>query len=162
MDFSRQRIDQEALYKLYALADFAQLRDHIEGMFTGEHINRTEDRAVLHVALRQPRDGSIGGKVIAAQVITERERMLDFAAQVRDGRILGSGGKPFTLVVNIGIGGFGLGPCNGRAGAGAVHHRRTPGGVRLQRRWLPSVRCTEGRGRGDDTVHRRLQDLYHP
>jgi glucose-6-phosphate isomerase len=110
MDFSRQRIDQEALYKLYALADFVQLRDHIEAMFKGEHINRTEDRAVLHVALRQPRDGALGGKVIAAQVITERDRMLEFATAVRDGHILGSAGKPFTLIVNIGIGGSDLGP----------------------------------------------------
>jgi glucose-6-phosphate isomerase len=110
MDFSRQRIDQEALYKLYALADYVQLRDHIEGMFRGEHINRTEDRAVLHVALRQPRGGSIGGNDIASEVITERDRMLDFAAAVRDGRIVGSAGKPFTLIVNIGIGGSDLGP----------------------------------------------------
>ncbi len=90
--------------------DYVQLRDHIEGMFTGEHINRSEDRAVLHVALRQPRDGTIGGKDIAAQVMTERDRMLNFAQAVRDGRILGSGGKPFTLIVNIGIGGSDLGP----------------------------------------------------
>ncbi|MGC1458248.1 MAG: hypothetical protein WA825_08225, partial [Steroidobacteraceae bacterium] len=110
MDFSRQRIDQEALYKLYALADYVQLRDHIEGMFRGEHINRTEDRAVLHVALRQPRGGTIGGNEIASEVITERERMLDFAAAVRDGRIRGSAGKPFSLIVNIGIGGSDLGP----------------------------------------------------
>ena len=110
MDFSRQRIDQEALYKLYALADFVQLRQHIDAMFRGEHINRTEDRAVLHVALRQPRGAAIGGADIAAQVLTERERMLDFAAAVRDGRIVGSAGKPFTLIVNIGIGGSDLGP----------------------------------------------------
>ncbi|HEV2701221.1 MAG TPA: glucose-6-phosphate isomerase [Steroidobacteraceae bacterium] len=110
MDFSRQRIDQEALYKLYALADYVQLRDHIEGMFRGEHINRTEDRAVLHVALRQPRGTAIGGADIASEVMAEREHMLNFAAAVRDGRIVGSAGKPFTLIVNIGIGGSDLGP----------------------------------------------------
>ena len=110
MDFSRQRIDQEALYKLYALADFVHLRDHIEGMFRGDHINRTEDRAVLHVALRQPRGAAIGGKEIAAEVIAERDRMLNFATAVRDGRIVGSAGRPFTLIVNIGIGGSDLGP----------------------------------------------------
>jgi glucose-6-phosphate isomerase len=110
MDFSRQRIDQEALYKLYALADFVQLRDRIDGMFRGDHINRTEDRAVLHVALRQPRGAAIGGKEIAAEVIAERDRMLNFATAVRDGRIVGSAGKPFTLIVNIGIGGSDLGP----------------------------------------------------
>ena len=110
MDFSRQRIDQEALYKLYALADYVELRDRIEGMFRGDHINRTEDRAVLHVALRQPRGAAIGGKDIEAEVLAERTRMLDFASAVRDGRILGSGGKAFTLVINIGIGGSDLGP----------------------------------------------------
>jgi glucose-6-phosphate isomerase len=110
MDFSRQRIDQEALYKLYALVDFVKLRDRIDGMFRGDHINRTEDRAVLHVALRQPRGAAVGGKDIAAEVITERDRMLNFATAVRDGRIVGSGKKPFTLIVNIGIGGSDLGP----------------------------------------------------
>jgi glucose-6-phosphate isomerase len=110
MDFSRQRIDQEALYKLYSLVDYVKLRDRIDGMFRGDHINRTEDRAVLHVALRQPRGAAVGGKEIAAEVIAERDRMLGFATAVRDGRILGSGGKPFTLIVNIGIGGSDLGP----------------------------------------------------
>jgi glucose-6-phosphate isomerase len=110
MDFSRQRIDQEALYKLYALADVMELRDRIESMFNGERINRTEDRAVLHVALRQPRGAAIGGKDIAAEVFNERDRMLNFATAVRDGRIVGSAGKPFTLIVNIGIGGSDLGP----------------------------------------------------
>jgi glucose-6-phosphate isomerase len=110
MDFSRQRIDQEALYKLYALADVMQLHDRIEGMFNGERINRTEDRAVLHVALRQPPGAAIGGKDIAAEVFTERNRMLNFATAVRDGQIVGSAGKPFTLIINIGIGGSDLGP----------------------------------------------------
>jgi glucose-6-phosphate isomerase len=110
MDFSRQRIDQEALYKLYALADVMHLRDRIESMFNGERINRTEDRAVLHVALRQPRGAAIGGRDIAAEVFNERGRMLNFATAVRDGRIVGSAGKPFTLIVNIGIGGSDLGP----------------------------------------------------
>ena len=110
MDFSRQRIDQEALYRLYALVDFVHLRDQIEGMFRGDPINRTEDRAVLHVALRQPRGAAIGGPQIAAEVMAERDRMLDFATAVREGRIVGSAGRPFTLVVNIGIGGSDLGP----------------------------------------------------
>src|ERR1700733_5378598 len=110
MDFSRQRIDQEALYKLYSLTDYVKLRDRIDGMFRGDHINRTEDRAVLHVALRQPRGAAVGGKEIAAEVLAERDRMLNFAMTVRDGRIVGSGGTPFTLIVHIGIGGSDLGP----------------------------------------------------
>ncbi len=94
MDFSRHRIDQEALYKLYALADIdAAARITSRGCSKAStFINRTEDRAVLHVApLRQPRGGAIGGRDIAAQVISERDRMLEsFAESVRAGRIKGS------------------------------------------------------------------------
>jgi len=112
-DFSRQRLDHEALYKLYALLDFVQMRDQIEAMWAGAHINTSEDRAVLHVALRQPRGARIGGAAIEAEVLAERERMLDFADRVRAGKITGSTGKPFSLVVNIGIGGSDLGPAMG-------------------------------------------------
>ena len=110
VDFSRQRIDLEALYKLYQLADYVQLREHIEAMWRGEHINRTEDRSVLHVALRQAEGAQVGGADIARAVMAERERMLAFAEGVRSGTITGSAGRPYTLVVNIGIGGSDLGP----------------------------------------------------
>ncbi|MBS0418949.1 MAG: glucose-6-phosphate isomerase [Proteobacteria bacterium] len=110
MDFSRQRIDEMVLGKLTELADAVKLRERIDAMFRGEKINRTEDRAVLHVALRQPPGAQIGGADIENQVMTERERMLSFAESVRHGRIAGSTGKAFKLVVNIGIGGSDLGP----------------------------------------------------
>ncbi len=110
MDFSRQRLDETALAKLVALADAVGLKGRIEAMWRGEHINPTEDRAVLHVALRQPRGAAVGGADIERQVLSERERMLKFAAAVRDGTIRSSAGEPFTLVVNIGIGGSDLGP----------------------------------------------------
>lgn len=109
-DFSRQRIDQDALGKLTALADAVQLRDRIEAMWRGDKINVTEDRAVLHVALRQPAGAGIGGAEVMREVLAERERMLAFAEGVRGGKIRGSTGKPFTLAVNIGIGGSDLGP----------------------------------------------------
>src|SRR5450756_277640 len=110
MDFSRHRIDEVVLAKLTELADAVGLRERIDAMWRGDKINLTEDRAVLHVALRQPAGAAIGGADIERQVLGERERMLSFAESVRAGRIMGSAGKPFSLVVNIGIGGSDLGP----------------------------------------------------
>ncbi|HTY50995.1 MAG TPA: glucose-6-phosphate isomerase [Steroidobacteraceae bacterium] len=127
-DFSRQRIDLEALYKLYQLADYVQLRDHIEAMWRGVHINRTEDRAVLHVALRQAEGAQVGGAEIAKAVMAERERMLAFAEGVRTGGITGSAGSAYTLVVNIGIGGSDLGP----AMATLALQRYTAGAPRVE------------------------------
>jgi len=111
-DFSRQRIDDDGLRQLISLADAAGLRARIAAMWAGEHINTTEDRAVLHTALRVPgvsADGP-GGEAIAREVIVERERMLKFATEVRDGTLRGSSGARFETVVNIGIGGSDLGP----------------------------------------------------
>ena len=110
LDFSRQRLDEIALAKLVQLADATGLRERVEAMWRGEHINTTEDRAVLHVALRQPPGAALGGAAIEQQVLAERARMLGFAQGVREGRIRGSAGEPFRLVVNIGIGGSDLGP----------------------------------------------------
>ena len=110
LDFSRQRIDEVVLSKLTELVDAVGLKERTDAMWRGEKINRTEDRAVLHVALRQPPGAAIGGPEIERQVMTERERMLSFADAVRAGRIVGSAKKPFKLVVNIGIGGSDLGP----------------------------------------------------
>jgi glucose-6-phosphate isomerase len=126
MDFSRQRFDEIVLTKLTELADAVALRDRIDAMWRGEHINTTEDRAVLHVALRQPAGARIGGTDIERQVMSERERMLSFAEGVRTGRIVGSSSKPFKLVVNIGIGGSDLGP----AMAVEALRRFTAGGPR--------------------------------
>ena len=111
-DFSRQRIDDDGLRLLASLADAAGLRARIEAMWKGEHINSTEDRAVLHTALRVPAASGAapGGEAIARQVLAEREHMLKFAEGVRTGTIKGSAGAPFDRVVNIGIGGSDLGP----------------------------------------------------
>src|SRR5580693_7780894 len=113
MDFSRQPLDEMALAKLYQLADACGLRARIDAMWRGEHINTTEDRAVLHVALRQPPGAGIGGAAIEKLVMEERQRMLAFAEGVRGGTVRSSSGQPFTLVVNIGIGGSDLGPAMG-------------------------------------------------
>ena len=112
LDFSRQRIDDDGLHLLASLADAAGLRARIEAMWSGELINTTEGRSVLHTALRVPgvsADGP-GGEDIARQVLAERQRMLAFAEDVRAGVVRGSGGAPFTTVINIGIGGSDLGP----------------------------------------------------
>src|SRR5688572_5362847 len=112
LDFSRQRIDDDGLHLLASLADAAKLRDRIAGMWRGDAINSTEGRAVLHTALRVPAvsESGPGGADIARQVLVERERMLEFAEQVRSGVVKGSGGARITTVVNIGIGGSDLGP----------------------------------------------------
>jgi glucose-6-phosphate isomerase len=110
MDFSRQRLDEITLAKLCQLADAVGLRERIEAMWRGEHINTTENRAVLHVALRQPPGAAVGGAEIEKQVMAERTRMLAFAQEVRAGAVKGSTGQAFRLVVNIGIGGSDLGP----------------------------------------------------
>ena len=111
-DFSRQRVDDAGLRLLSSLADAANLRARVEAMWAGEAINTTEHRAVLHTALRVPAASADapGGEAIARQVLVERERMLGFAAEVRDGTIRGSVGAPFDTVINIGIGGSDLGP----------------------------------------------------
>lgn len=110
LDFSRQRLDEVALAKLVQLGDLVGLRERIDAMWCGEHINTTEDRAVLHVALRQPAGAGIGGPEIEKTVMAERARMLAFAEGVRGGAVKSSAQQPFRLVVNIGIGGSDLGP----------------------------------------------------
>jgi glucose-6-phosphate isomerase len=112
LDFSRQRIDGDGLRLLVNLAEASGLRARIEAMWRGDPINTTEERAVLHAALRVPAvsAGGPGGEGIARQVLAERTRMLAFAEQVRSESIRGSGGASFTTVINIGIGGSDLGP----------------------------------------------------
>ena len=98
---------------LIELADSVNLRAQIDAMFRRDKINTTENRSVLHVALRQPAGAKVGGADIEKTVMTERERMLGFAESFRTGRIAGSSKKPFRLVVNIGIGGSDLGTAMG-------------------------------------------------
>jgi len=110
-DFSRQRIDQQAQERLVALAHARGLRQRIDAMFSGERINTTENRAVLHVALRNRSDRPIllDGQDVMPQVRAALDKMRNFVEGVHGGRIHGSTGKTFTDVVNIGIGGSDLG-----------------------------------------------------
>ena len=104
LDYTRQRVDEATLKLLVKLADDIDLRSRIEAMYRGDVINVTEQRAVLHTALRRP------NAPCAAEVQAERERMLGYAERVRSGQVKGSTGQSFELVVNIGIGGSDLGP----------------------------------------------------
>src|SRR5436190_1394814 len=112
LDYSKHRVTDETLRLLVRLAEEAGLRERIDAMFRGEKINVTENRAVLHVALRAPRGQSIlvDGKDVVPEVHAVLDRMADFATRVRDGRWKGHTGKRIRNVVNIGIGGSDLGP----------------------------------------------------
>jgi glucose-6-phosphate isomerase len=112
LDYSKHRVTDETLRLLVHLAEQAGLRERIDAMFRGEKINVTENRAVLHVALRTPRGQSIlvDGKDVVPEVHAVLDRMAEFATRVRDGRWKGHTGKRIRNVVNIGIGGSDLGP----------------------------------------------------
>ncbi len=112
LDYSKNRVTTETLGLLLELAAESDLRGRIDAMFRGEKINVTEDRAVLHVALRAPSGQSIfvDGEDVVPQVHAVLDRMAGFAAKVRGGDWLGHTGKRIRNVVNIGIGGSDLGP----------------------------------------------------
>ncbi|MGN0866625.1 MAG: glucose-6-phosphate isomerase [Oligosphaeraceae bacterium] len=112
LDYSKNRIDRKGMSLLFALAREARLQENIEAMFTGKKINETENRAVLHVALRNRSNTPIlvDGKDVMPEVNRVLEQMADFCRRVRSGEWRGHTGKPIRNVVNIGIGGSDLGP----------------------------------------------------
>jgi glucose-6-phosphate isomerase len=112
LDYSKQRVTDETMRLLLALAEESGLRERIDAMFRGEKINVSENRAVLHVALRAPRDASIvvDGVDVVPEVHAVLDRMSDFADRVRSGEWRGHTGKRIRNVINIGIGGSDLGP----------------------------------------------------
>jgi len=112
LDYSKNRVKDETLKILLALAEESKLREHTEAMFSGEKINITEKRAVLHVALRAPKSQSIlvDGEDVVPKVHEVLDRMSAFCDRVRSGEWKGYTGKPIRNVVNIGIGGSDLGP----------------------------------------------------
>jgi glucose-6-phosphate isomerase len=111
-DYSKNRVTDETLSLLAALAQECGVAERREAMFRGEHINSTEDRAVLHVALRMPRERSliVDGEDVVKQVHEVLDRMGSFADRVRGGAWRGHTGEPIRNVINIGIGGSDLGP----------------------------------------------------
>jgi glucose-6-phosphate isomerase len=112
LDYSKNRITDETLKLLMQLAEECGLRARIDAMFSGEKINITENRAVLHVALRSPKGASIvvDGENVVPQVHAVLDKMSDFSDRVRRGAWKGHTGKPIRNVINIGIGGSDLGP----------------------------------------------------
>ena len=112
MDYSKNRITDETIALLDDLAAESDLAGRIEAMFSGERINTTENRSVLHVALRMPSDATliVDGTDVVAEVHQVLGKMAAFARQIRSGDWRGFTGLPITAVVNIGIGGSDLGP----------------------------------------------------
>jgi glucose-6-phosphate isomerase len=112
LDYSKNRVDDETLRLLVELAEQSGLRERIDAMFRGEKINVTENRAVLHVALRAPKGASIvvDGKNVVPGVHDVLDKMAEFANRLRGGQWKGHTGKRIRNVINIGIGGSDLGP----------------------------------------------------
>jgi glucose-6-phosphate isomerase len=112
LDYSKNRVTDETLKLLVQLAEESGLRDRIDAMFRGDKINITENRAVLHVALRAPREASIvvDGENVVPQVHAVLDKMADFSNRVRSGAWKGYTGKRIRNVINVGIGGSDLGP----------------------------------------------------
>jgi glucose-6-phosphate isomerase len=112
LDYSKNRVTDETMGLLADLAEQSDLAGRREAMFRGEHINVSEDRAVLHVALRMPRDRSlvVDGADVVKEVHEVLDRMAAFAERVRSGEWTGHTGKLIRNVINIGIGGSDLGP----------------------------------------------------
>ena len=112
LDFSRQRIDADALQALIERADAVGLRAHIEALFSGAVVNESENRAALHTLLRVPAGGTLPPALVPLheEVLAVRAQCSAFVREVHDGKRTGSAGGRFTDVVNIGIGGSDLGP----------------------------------------------------
>src|SRR2546428_9862530 len=123
LDYSKNRITDETLDLLLQLAEESGLRERIDAMFGGKKINITENRAVLHVALRAPRGTSIvvDGENVVPQVHAVLDKMSDFAERVRSGAWKGHTGRRIRNVINIGIGGSD--PRPGMAYEGPRHYR---------------------------------------
>ncbi len=112
LDYSKNRITDETLQLLLQLARESGLRDRVDAMFRGDKINVSENRAVVHVALRAPRGATIlhDGRNVVPEVHAVLERMADFSSRVRSGAWKGQTGRRIRNVINIGIGGSDLGP----------------------------------------------------
>ncbi|HEV2008681.1 MAG TPA: glucose-6-phosphate isomerase [Burkholderiales bacterium] len=112
LDYSKNRISDDTIALLLSLAEACSLRERIEAMFRGDKINATEQRAVLHIALRAPRSARIlvDGRNVVPDVHAVLDRMAAFSVRVRSGEWTGHRGKRIRNVINIGIGGSDLGP----------------------------------------------------
>ena len=148
VDASKNLVTGETLDLLVALAEAAGLPDRIEAMFRGDHINSTEDRAVLHTALRLPADAelTVDGQDVVADVHAVLDHMSAFADRVRSGEWVGHTGKRIRTVVNIGIGGSDLGPLMAYRALMASRHPE------LEARFVSNVDGTH--------LHQAIHDLF--
>ena len=112
LDYSKNLVDAPTLKLLIKLAEKANLKAEIEKMFTGEHINKTENRAVLHTALRSSKTSglTVDGQDVYGDVHAVLTKMAEFSKLIRSGAWKGATGKRIKYIVNIGIGGSDLGP----------------------------------------------------
>jgi glucose-6-phosphate isomerase len=147
LDYSRQRVDDQVLAALAQVAADCDLDGKREAMFRGDRINVTEDRSVLHTALRRPRGDSlvVEGVDVVAEVHQVLDAMAAFATKIRDRAWLGDTGQPITSIVNIGIGGSDLGPVMAHEALKAYSDRD------LTFRFVSNVDGTD--------VHEKLLDL---
>lgn len=164
LDYSKNRITDATLLGLMQLAREAGLPAKIKAMFKGEKINRTENRAVLHAALRNRTNSPIlvDGEDVMPKVNSVLERMGRFSHAVRSGDWLGYTNQPITDIVNIGIGGSDLGPLMVCSALKPFGHPRSEHALRLQRRRRAAEGNAEEGASGDHAVRGGVQDLHHP
>jgi len=157
LDYSKNRITDETVDLLVRLAEESGLVERRAAMFAGEHINVSEDRAVLHVALRMPRDETlvVDGVDVVAEVHAVLDRMASFSDRVRSGEWKGHTGKPIRNVINVGIGGSDLGPVM------AYEALRRYSKREMTFRFVSNVDSTDLVEATRDLVHHLLQDLFH-
>jgi len=146
-DFSKHLVDSQALASLVDLARQVGLAERIEAMFTGARINVSEDRSVLHTALRLPRGASlvVDGVDVVAEVHKTLDRMASFSDEIRSGSWKGATGHPISTIINIGIGGSDLGPVMAHEALLAYSRRD------LQFRFVSNVDTTD--------LHEAISDL---
>ena len=162
LDYSKNRITDETVKLLLQLAEQAGLRERIDAMFRGDKINITENRAVLHVALRAPRDEKIfvDGVDVVPEVHAVLDKMAAFCDRVRSGDWKGHTGKRIRNVINIGIGGSDLGPVMAYEALQALQPSRHDLPLRVEcgrHRFCRSGAGSEGRR---NAVHHLVEDLH--
>ena len=162
LDYSKNRITDETLELLLQLAEESGLRARIDAMFRGERINVTENRPVLHVALRAPKGASIvvDGENVVPQVHAVLDKMTDFSNRVRSGTWKGHTGKRIRNVINIGIGGSDLGPV--MAYEALKHYSDRDMTFRFVSNidGTDLVEATRDLDPGGNAVHRLVQDVH--
>ncbi len=162
LDYSKNRVTNETLRLLLQLAEESELSERTEAMFRGDRINTTENRSVLHVALRMPRNSSlvVDGRDVVTDVHEVLDRMAAFSDRVRSGEWKGHTGKPIRNIVNIGIGGSDLGPV--MAYEALRHYTRRD----LTFRFVSNVdstdfaEATRDLAAGRDPLHRLVEDVH--